>query len=345
MEIDRATSPSDERILMSHGAGGKMGHQLISRHFLPLLSNPFLDRLDDSAIMEMEGIRLAFTTDSYVVDPLFFPGGDIGRLAVCGTVNDLSMGGAFPLYLSLSLIIEEGFPLEDLKRILSSIQTAAQEAKVLIVTGDTKIVERGGADKVFLNTAGIGVIQDPEICVSGNNAQVGDLVILSGAVGDHGIAVISKREGIFLGEEIRSDMAPLNGLVQDMFRESRQVHAMRDPTRGGLASTLNEIAVQSRVGMVIEESKIPIREPVQGACELLGLDPLYVANEGKLVAVVKGEASGKVLEAMRANPLGRDAQIIGEVVPGPEGTVLLKTKIGGTRVLDMLIGESLPRIC
>jgi len=334
-----------ERILLAHGAGGKMGHQLIARHFLPFLSNPILDRMDDSAIMEMEGFRFAFTTDSYVVDPLFFPGGDIGRLAVCGTVNDLAMGGAIPLYLSLSLIIEEGFSLEELTKILSSVQKAAQEAQVLIVTGDTKVVGRGGADKVFLNTAGIGVIPGNQICISGSNARHGDRVILSGSIGDHGIAVISKREGIFLGEEMESDMAPLNGLVQAMLRASQQVHALRDPTRGGLASALNEIARQSQVGIIIEELKIPVRESVQGACELLGLDPLYIANEGKLVAIVEREASNSILEAMRRNPLGRDAEIIGEVVADPREMVLLKTRIGGTRVLDMLAGEALPRIC
>jgi len=301
--------------------------------------------MDDSAVLEMKGCRLAFTTDSYVVDPLFFPGGDIGRLAVCGTVNDLSMSGAKPLYLSLSLIIEEGFPLQELRTIISSIQGAAQEAEVLIVAGDTKVVEKGGADKIFLNTAGIGIIQDEKIFISGNNAQVGDQLILSGSIGDHGIAVISQREGFFLGGNIESDVAPLNRLVQDMLQASRKIHALRDPTRGGLATTLNEIAVQSQVGIVMEESKIPVREPVQGACELLGLDPLYLGNEGKLVAIVKRDAASLILQAMKRNPLGKDAEIIGEVVEDPKGMVLLKTNIGGTRVVDMLIGEALPRIC
>jgi len=301
--------------------------------------------MDDSAVLEMKGCRLAFTTDSYVVDPLFFPGGDIGRLAVCGTVNDLSMSGAKPLYLSLSLIIEEGFPLQELRTIISSIQGAAQEAEVLIVAGDTKVVEKGGADKIFLNTAGIGIIQDEKIFISGNNAQVGDQLILSGSIGDHGIAVISQREGFFLGGNIESDVAPLNRLVQDMLQASRKIHALRDPTRGGLATTLNEIAVQSQVGIVMEESKIPVREPVQGACELLGLDPLYLGNEGKLVAIVQRDAASLILQAMKRNPLGKDAEIIGEVVEDPKGMVLLKTNIGGTRVVDMLIGEALPRIC
>ena len=339
------SSPEADRILLAHGAGGRMGHQLISDQFLPVFSNPHLERMDDSAVLEMKGCRLAFTTDSYVVDPLFFPGGDIGRLAVCGTVNDLSMSGAKPLYLSLSLIIEEGFPLQELRTIISSIQGAAQEAEVLIVAGDTKVVEKGGADKIFLNTAGIGVIRDEKIFISGNNAQVGDQLILSGSIGDHGIAVISQREGFFLGGNIESDVAPLNRLVQDMLQASRKIHALRDPTRGGLATTLNEIAVQSQVGIVMEESKIPVREPVQGACELLGLDPLYLGNEGKLVAIVQRDAASLILQAMKRNPLGKDAEIIGEVVEDPKGMVLLKTNIGGTRVVDMLIGEALPRIC
>jgi hydrogenase expression/formation protein HypE len=334
-----------DRILLAHGAGGRMGHQLISGEFLPLLSNPYLARMDDSAVMELGGYRLAFSTDSYVVDPLFFPGGDIGRLAVCGTVNDLSMTGAKPLYLSLSLIVEEGFPLQELRAIIHSIQGAAQEADVLIVTGDTKVVEKGSADKVFLNTAGIGIVQDEDVAICGGNARVGDQLILSGSIGDHGIAVISQREGFFLGENIRSDVAPLNHLVRDMLQASHQVHVLRDPTRGGLATTLNEIAGQSQVGIVIEESKILIREPVLGACELLGLDPLYLANEGKLVAIVEKEAARGVLQAMRRNPLGQDAEIIGEIVEDPRRLVLLRTRIGGTRVVDMLMGEMLPRIC
>jgi len=322
-----------------------MAHQLIADQFLPIFSNPHLERMDDSAVLEMKGCRLAFTSDSYVVDPPFFPGGDIGRLAVCGTVNDLSMSGAKPLYLSLSLIIEEGFPLQELRTIIRSVQGAAREAEVLIVTGDTKVVEKGGADKIFLNTAGIGILQDKHISISGNNAQVGDQLILSGSIGDHGIAVISQREGFSLGGNIESDMAPLNRLVQDMLQASRKIHVLRDPTRGGLATTLNEIAAQSQVGIMVEESKIPVREPVQGACELLGLDPLYLANEGKLVAIVKREAASIILQAMKRNPLGKGAEIIGEVVEDPKGMVFLKTKIGGTRVVDMLIGEPLPRIC
>ena len=338
-------SPGIGKILLAHGAGGRMAHQLIAGHLLPSLSNPHLDQLDDSAILKMGDFRLAFTTDSYVVDPPFFPGGDIGRLAVCGTVNDLSMVGARPLYLSLSLIMEEGLLLSDLEKIVASIQAAAQEAGVLIVTGDTKVVGKGGADGIFLNTSGIGVIQDPGIFISGSNAQVGDQVILSGSIADHGIAVISQRQGFFLGEDLESDVAPLNGMVQEMLRVSSEVHVLRDPTRGGLATALNEIAEQSSVGVVLEESKIPVRESVRGACEMLGLDPLYVANEGKLVAVVKKDAAGSVLEAMKNHPLGRGAEIIGEIMENPKGMVLLRTRIGGTRVVDMLTGEALPRIC
>jgi hydrogenase expression/formation protein HypE len=255
------------------------------------------------------------------------------------------MSGAKPLYLSLSLIIEEGFPLQELRAIINSVQEAAQEAGVLIVTGDTKVVEKGAADKVFLNTAGIGMLQDDNVFISGSNARAGDRIILSGSIGDHGIAVISQREGFSLGGSIESDVAPLNRLVQDMLQASHQIHVLRDPTRGGLATTLNEIAGQSQVGIIMEESKIPIREPVIGACELLGLDPLYLANEGKLVAIVEREAASLILHAMKRNQLGEDAEIVGEVVEDPKGLVLLKTRIGGTRVLDMLMGEPLPRIC
>lgn len=334
-----------QSILLGHGAGGRMGHDLISRHIFPLLSNPYLAQMDDSAILEMEGVRIAFTTDSYVVDPIFFPGGDIGRLAVCGTVNDLSMGGASPLFLSLSLIIEEGFSIQDLNTILFSVQRAAQEAQVLIVTGDTKVVGKGSGDKIFINTSGIGILPAQGPLISGSNAQAGDLVILSGSIGDHGIAVISRREKFFFGEDLASDVAPLNGLVQNMLRASPEIHVLRDPTRGGLASALNEIAERSRVAILLNESKIPVRESVQGASEILGLDPLYIANEGKLVAIVEKDAAESILEVMRRNPLGKEAEIIGEVLDHPEGMVLLRTKIGGTRVVDMLAGEPLPRIC
>jgi hydrogenase expression/formation protein HypE len=328
---------------MAHGSGGKLAHELIERTFLSALSNPLLARLDDSAVVDCKG-RLAFTTDSYVVKPIFFPGGDIGRLAVCGTVNDLAMSGAAPQYLSLAFIIEEGLPREDLTRVLASIQATSTEAGVQIVTGDTKVVDRGSADRLFINTAGLGLIPDG-IYISGSNARPGDRVILSGTIGDHGIAVLSQREGISFTTPLRSDCAPLNGLVAGMIQASRRIHALRDPTRGGLATTLNEIAAQSRVSIRIEEEKIPVRDEVRGACEMLGLDPLYVANEGKLVAMVAPEDAEAVLEKMRQNTHGREASIIGEVQPDHPGRVVMKTKIGASRIVDMLVGDPLPRIC
>ena len=288
--------------------------------------------------------RLAFTTDSYVVSPIFFPGGDIGKLAVCGTVNDLSMSGAKPLYLSLSFIIEEGLPLNELSQIVNSIQKTAEEAGVEIVTGDTKVVNRGSADKLFVNTAGVGVIPDG-VDISGSNARPGDKVILSGTVGDHGIAVLSQREGLRFSTQLESDCAPLNDLVADMVAASHNIHCLRDPTRGGLATTLNEFAEQSKVGIRIDEEKIPVREEVLGACEMLGFDPLYIANEGKLVAIVASEDADKILKAMRANCYGKNASIIGEVVAENPGRVVMKTCLGSSRIVDMLVGDPLPRIC
>jgi hydrogenase expression/formation protein HypE len=332
-----------DKIIMAHGSGGKLAHELIEKAFLGALSNPLLARLDDSAVIDWKG-RLAFTTDSYVVKPIFFPGGDIGRLAVCGTVNDLAMSGAVPLYLSLAFIIEEGLLRDDLTRILASIKATASEAGVQVVTGDTKVVDRGSADKLFINTAGLGLIPDG-IDISGSNARPGDRVILSGTIGDHGIAVLSQREGLSFSSPLRSDCAPLNGLVAEMTRTSPRVHALRDPTRGGLATTLNEIAAQSRVGIRIEEEKIPVRDEVRGACEMLGLDPLYVANEGKLVAMVAPGDAEAVLESMQRTAYGRDASIIGEVQPDHPGRVVMKTGIGASRIVDMLVGDPLPRIC
>ncbi|OGO03471.1 MAG: hydrogenase expression/formation protein HypE [Chloroflexi bacterium RBG_13_53_26] len=328
---------------MAHGSGGKLAHELIEKTFLEALSNPLLARLDDSAVFDFKG-RLAFTTDSYVVKPIFFPGGDIGRLAVCGTINDLAMSGAVPLYLSLAFIIEEGLPWEDLMRILGSIKATSREAGVQIVTGDTKVVDRGSADKLFINTAGVGLVPEG-VNVSGSNARPGDKVILSGAIGDHGIAVLSQREGLSFSTLLRSDCAPLNGLVAEMIEASSRIHAMRDPTRGGLATTLNELAAQSKVGIRIEEEKIPVRDEVRGACEMLGLDPLYVANEGKLVAVVAPEDAEAVLERMRRNAYGKQASIIGEVRQDHPGRVVMKTRIGASRIVDMLVGDPLPRIC
>ena len=332
-----------ERILLAHGSGGMLAHELIEKVLVKPLSNPLLDRLDDSAVFSCGG-RLAFTTDSYVVNPIFFPGGDIGRLAVCGTVNDLSMVGATPLYLSLAFIIEEGLAMDELERVLVSVQAAAREAQVQIITGDTKVVNKGSADKLFVNTAGIGTLPEGTD-ISGSNAKPGDKVILSGTIGDHGIAVLSQREGIGFSTKLESDCAPLNGLVAEMMAASRQIHALRDPTRGGLATTLNELASQSKVGIRIEEEKIPVRDEVRGACEMLGIDPLYVANEGKLVALVHPEEAEAVLKKMRQHRYGQSAAIIGEVRSDHPGRVVMKTTLGASRIVDMLVGDPLPRIC
>jgi hydrogenase expression/formation protein HypE len=333
----------DNRILLAHGSGGKLSHDLVRKHIISRITNPLLDRLDDSAVLDSEG-RLAFTTDSYVVSPIIFPGGDIGRLAVCGTVNDLSMAGAKPLYLSLSFIIEEGLAVNELEEIVRSIAETAAEAEIKIVTGDTKVVNRGDADRLFINTSGIGRIPNG-IDISGANAKPGDKVILSGTIGDHGIAIMSKREGLNFSTSLESDCAPLNHLVADMLDESILINCLRDPTRGGLATTLNEIAGQSSVGMELEERSIPVRDEVRGACELLGLDPLYVANEGKLVAIVDEKAAEPVLAKMKQNIYGKDAVIIGRVTGEHRGRVVLKTPYGSSRILDMLSGELLPRIC
>jgi len=333
----------EDRIILAHGSGGKIAHELVERSFVKALDNPMLARLDDSAVADFSG-RLAFTTDSYVVQPIFFPGGDIGRLAVCGTVNDLSMSGAKPLYLSLAFIIEEGLPFSDLERIVDSIVKAAREAGVVIATGDTKVVNRGSADRLFINTSGIGLIPEG-VDISGSNAKPCDRVLLSGPIGDHGIAVLSKREGLSFSTELESDCAPLNGLVQDMLKASRNIHCLRDPTRGGLATTLNEIAQQSSVSIRIEEKTIPVREEVSAACEMLGLDPLYIANEGRLVAMVPDGDADAVLGAMRKNSYGRESSVIGEVRAGNPGRVVIKTAIGSSRIVDMLVGDPLPRIC
>jgi hydrogenase expression/formation protein HypE len=331
------------KILLAHGSGGKLAHELVEKNFLKALANPFLAKLDDSAVFNLSG-RLAFTTDSYVVSPIFFPGGDIGKLAVCGTVNDLAMSGAKPLYLSLSFIIEEGLPQRELDEIVDSVQKAAQEAGVEIVTGDTKVVHRGSADKLFINTAGVGIIPEG-IDISGINARPGDKVMLSGTIGDHGIAVLSQRESLSFSTQLESDCAPLDALVAEMLAASPNIHCLRDPTRGGLATTLNELAKQSKVSIRIEEERIPVREEVLGACEMLGFDPLYVANEGKLVAIVLPEDADKVLKAMQENYYGKDAAIIGEVRAEHPGRVVMKTCLGASRIIDMLVGDLLPRIC
>jgi hydrogenase expression/formation protein HypE len=332
-----------DKILLAHGSGGKMAHDLVAKSFVKPLANPLLDRLDDAAVFDVSG-RLAFTTDSYVVSPIFFPGGDIGKLAVCGTVNDLATSGAKPLYLSLSFIIEEGLALSELEKVVSSVQEAVAEADVKIVTGDTKVVTRGSADKLFINTAGVGAIPE-DVDISGSNAKVGDKVLLNGAIGDHGIAVVSQREGLSFATKLKSDCAPLGALVADMLKASPKIHALRDPTRGGLATSLNELAQQSKVSIRIEEKAIPIREEVLAACEMLGFDPLYVANEGKMIAIVPPQDAEKVLAAMKKSKYGKDAAIIGEVTGEKAGRVTMKTVMGSSRIVDMLTGDLLPRIC
>jgi hydrogenase expression/formation protein HypE len=333
----------DKQVLLAHGSGGKKSHELVEKTLYPFLANPLLAGMDDSAVFDFKG-RLAFTTDSFVVNPLFFPGGDIGKLAVCGTVNDLSMVGARPLYLSLALIIEEGLPMEDLEKVMASIGRTAQEAGVKIITGDTKVVNHGSADKLFINTSGIGVIE-PGIHISGSLGRPGDKVILSGTIGDHGVAVLAQRQNLRLKIPTESDCAPLNSLVAAMLEYREAIHSLRDPTRGGLATTLNEMAVQSGVSIRIYEDRIPVREPVRVACEMLGLDPLYVANEGKLVAIVAPEAAPEILEAMRRSRFGADAVVIGEVTEKRSVPVVMETRLGASRILEMLSGELLPRIC
>ncbi|MBU1355527.1 MAG: hydrogenase expression/formation protein HypE [Candidatus Edwardsbacteria bacterium] len=331
-------------VLLSHGSGGRLSHELIEKVFKPRFSNSMLDQGDDAAEFKMQNAncRIAFTTDSYVVKPLFFPGGDIGRLAVCGTVNDLAMKGATPLYLSVGFIIEEGFSVETLEKVVDSMTAAAKEAGVSIVTGDTKVVDKGACDGLFINTSGVGVIPEG-VNVSGSLAAPGDVVIISGNIGDHGAAVINARNNFGLSGNLFSDVAPLNGLVSSVLKAG-SIHVLRDPTRGGLATTLNEIAGQSKVTINIEEEKIPVKPEVKGACEMLGLDPLYVANEGKLIAIVASEDAESILKVMRQDPLGKEAAIIGKVESG-KPQVLLTTFLGSRRPLMMLEGEALPRIC
>ena len=333
-----------DKILLGHGSGGKLSAELIRDIFLPAFQNPVLARLDDQAIVNVNGQRLAMTTDSFVVKPLFFPGGDIGSLAVNGTINDLAMGGAKPMFLSAAFIIEEGFLIEDLRRIADSVRRAAAEAGVAVVTGDTKVVEKGKGDGLFINTTGIGAVSEG-IYLSANRARPGDKVLLSGSIGEHGIAILAQREGLEFETRIESDSAALHTLVADMLGATHEIRCMRDPTRGGVSSTLNEIAGSSRVGIELEERCLPIHEEVRGACELLGLDPLYVANEGKLIAIVAPEAAQVVLQTMRRHPLGMDAQIIGTVKKEEPGMVTMRTQFGTTRVVDMLAGDQLPRIC
>jgi hydrogenase expression/formation protein HypE len=333
-----------DRIVLGHGSGGRLSAELLRDVFLPMFSNEILDRMDDQAVVEIGGTRLAFTTDSFVVQPLFFPGGDIGSLAVHGTVNDLAMGGAKPLFLSVAFILEEGLDTAVLRRIVASMAQAAAAAGVSIVTGDTKVVEKGKGDGVFINTTGIGIVAQG-VRLSANQARPGDRVLLSGSIGDHGIAILAQREGLEFDTEIVSDSAPLHHMVAGMLGVSTQIRCLRDPTRGGLSSSLNEIAEQSGVHIQLEETAIVVRDEVKGACELLGLDPLYVANEGKLVAIVAPEDAEEVLASMRRHPCGSEARMVGTVIGRERAGVTLRTAFGSTRIVDLLAGDQLPRIC
>lgn len=352
-----------DRILLGHGSGGKLSAELVRDVFLPAFGNPTLAQLNDQAVVSINGSRLAITTDSFVVKPLFFPGGDIGSLAVHGTINDLAMGAAQPLFLSVAFILEEGLPMDTLQRVVASLQRAAADAGVQVVTGDTKVVEKGKGDGLFINTTGIGLVPNG-LELSADRARPGDKVVLSGFIGDHGIAILAQREGLEFETTIESDSVALHTLVSQMLKTQTHcsqnrgevghptsvvgfaaIRCMRDPTRGGLSSTLNEIAEQSRVGIEIEEEKIPVREDVRGACEMLGLDPLYVANEGKLVAIVAADGAEALVETMRQHPLGTESRIIGTVLNKHAGLVTMRTTLGTTRIVDMLAGDQLPRIC
>jgi hydrogenase expression/formation protein HypE len=336
--------PAGERILLGHGSGGKLSADLLKDIFLPALGNPILNRLDDQAVVTLGSARLAITTDSFVVKPLFFRGGDIGSLAVHGTINDLAMGGADPLWLSAAFILEEGLPLDTLQRVVQSMHQAAANAGVQIVAGDTKVVERGSADGLFINTTGVGSVRE-NVALSASRALPGDIILVSGYLGDHGIAILAEREGLRFETQVNSDSAALHGLVARLLDVTQEVRCLRDPTRGGLSSTLNEIAASSQVGMELDEPSIPVREEVRGACEMLGLDPLYVANEGKLVAIVAPSAAPAALRALQNHPLGKDAAIIGRVTGEHPRMVVMRTPFGTSRIVDMLAGDQLPRIC
>jgi len=333
-----------DQILLGHGSGGRLSHRLLTDVFLKYFSNTELQKLNDGARLKFPGDSLVFSTDSYVVDPIFFPGGDIGRLAVCGTVNDVAMMGAKPLYLSVAFIIEEGFMISDLEKILASMKEAAAEAGVELVTGDTKVVPRFAADKIFINTAGIGVpIGNGQL--SGHFARPGDKILINGMIADHGITVMARREGLDLDVDIKSDAAPLNHLVSMILKELPGIRVMRDPTRGGIATTLNEIAVQSDVGIRLFEDQLPVSQAVKSVCEILGLDPLYIANEGKMLVFAAEQHVDQLLALMKTHPYGRQACVIGSVEDGPQGKVFLKTSLGNERLIEMLTGEQLPRIC
>ena len=342
--------PHNDRIVLGHGSGGRMSYELISKVFLSSFNNPILKVGDDAGLITIpnqvndNGIILAVSTDSHVVTPLFFPGGDIGRLAICGTVNDVCMCGATPLYLTAGFVLEEGLDMDTLQLVVDSMRLAALEANVQIIAGDTKVVQKGKADGLYINTTGIGVIPSG-VNISGTKAQPGDVVIVSGTMGDHGIAVLAARGELHFESQLLSDVAPLNGLVATMLEATREIHVLRDPTRGGLATSLNEIARQSQVGIMIFQDEIPVKPAVEAACEMLGFDPLYVANEGKLIAIVEKNNADSLLKAMKKHPLGMDAAIIGTVIERPGAQVMLKTTFGTTRMIDMMSGEMLPRIC
>ena len=333
-----------DKILLDHGSGGKVAHQLTTELLLPMFDNPLLAQLHDGAVFDTEKGRLAFSTDTFVVDPIFFPGGDIGDLAVNGTVNDVAMCGAVPRYLSMGLILEEGFPIADFKRILKSVRNALDAAGVQLITGDTKVVPKGAADKIYINTSGIGVIPDG-VTVGAEGACAGDRIILSGTMADHGITVLTQREGLKFDSNARSDTAPLNHMVRNILNATKNAHVLRDPTRGGVGTTLNEIAGQSKVGIKLHEDRLPVDPEVAGICELLGFDPLYLANEGKLLCFVPADEAEQVLDAIQKDPYGKKACFIGDVVDDHPGRVVLQTRIGGERIVDMLAGEQLPRIC
>lgn len=337
----------DRYVTLSHGSGGKATKKLVEDVFAPAFASPVLDRMEDAAVLDREGLgrRLAFTTDSYVVHPLFFAGGDIGRLAIHGTVNDLAVAGAEPVWLTVSVILEEGFPIDDLRRIVASMKEAGEDAGIEVVAGDTKVVERGKADGLYVNTAGIGIVRQ-DAGISAANARPGDRVIVSGSVGDHGVAILVAREELALETDIESDTAPLHRVTAALLDAlGGDVHCLRDATRGGVATALNEIAERSGVGISVDEGRVPVRRDVRGACEILGIDPLHMANEGKLLAIVAGDRADEALAALRATPGSHEAAVIGEVVAEPREMVFVNTGIGGRRVLDMLVGDALPRIC
>jgi hydrogenase expression/formation protein HypE len=334
----------NSRILLGHGSGGKLSHTLLSDLFLKYFSNKELAKLNDGAVLPFPGESLVFSTDSFVVDPIFFPGGDIGKLAICGTVNDLAVMGARPLYLSVGFIIEEGFPFQDLEQILNSMSKVSKEADIQIVTGDTKVVPKGAADKIFINTAGVGVLIN-DTHLSGEKARIGDKIIINGNLADHGVTVMAKREGLELDLDLKTDSAPLNKMIAEILDVVPDIRVLRDPTRGGVATTLNEIAQQSNVGICLKENDIPVSSQVNAVCEILGLDPLYIANEGKVLVFTPAAKTDDVLTVMRANKYGKESCTIGDVLIEPKSRVYMETAIGGQRMIDMLAGEQLPRIC